>query len=130
MAKLSIDPAELAPALVEALRHPDVGAALRAALAVNEPSQVAPFASVEQYAQRHGVSTRTVRNWLRDGLPCERRRRVVRIPVDVADEWLREHGDDKYIIERARRDAAATHTRLDVDPESDHHDPIVPRRPR
>lgn len=48
------------------------------------------FLTVAQFAERLGVSRRTVDRWLEDGLPCSvRRGGVVRIDLGIARDWLR-----------------------------------------
>lgn len=53
-----------------------------------EDSEPEPlYVSPGEYAKRANVSIKTVRKWLRDGMPCVRRGRVVRVKVAEADAW-------------------------------------------
>ncbi len=52
-------------------------------------NDVPPFLTMEGYALHIGMSLRTVRRLVREGLPHTRpRRRDVRIPVPEADAWV------------------------------------------
>lgn len=73
-------------------------AALTAALAgtaTPRPSASPPvdpaFLDVTEFAERHRVSTKTVRRMIDDGMPHERvRRRLIRIELAKAETWIAE----------------------------------------
>ena len=90
MAKLTLEPDDLLPALVEALQHTDV----RRALGLDERAPAAPpkYAPPAEYADRLRVSERSIRKWQRRGLPVVRIGSVVRVRVAEADAWLEEGG--------------------------------------
>jgi excisionase family DNA binding protein len=48
------------------------------------------YLTIEQTAERLHVSRNTVKKWIADGLPVLRlSERVIRIPADWLDEWLK-----------------------------------------
>jgi excisionase family DNA binding protein len=105
MARFILDPEDLAPALVVALQHPQVLAALRAAVGANATPAV-EYATVTQYAQRQSVCSRTVQKWIRQGLPSHKAGRLLRVNVARADAWLEAGGAAQRIRDRALRDVA------------------------
>jgi excisionase family DNA binding protein len=51
------------------------------------------YLTIEQTAERLHVSRNTVKKWIADGLPVLRlSARVIRIPADWLDEWLKFEG--------------------------------------
>lgn len=54
--------------------------------------------STAEFGKRHGVSDSTVRTWIRDGLPKERKGRGYRIDPKTGDPWV-----DKHARNTARR---------------------------
>jgi hypothetical protein len=53
----------------------------------DSPASSAPNMTVEQYAARCEVASKTVRRWIGLGLPCIQLGRVVRIDPREADGW-------------------------------------------
>jgi hypothetical protein len=45
------------------------------------------YMSIVEYAKHALVSEKTVRNWVKAGLPVRRRGRVIRVKVVEADNW-------------------------------------------
>ncbi len=104
---------DLAPAVIDALRDPRVGAELQAmirkavadAVTYATSSGAPKFERPEDFARRYKISARTVRNWLRLGLPHVKQGRAVRIDTDRADAWLADDVHGREIEARAREDA-------------------------
>lgn len=68
----------------------DALAAVSASRPERENFESTEFLTVAQFAERLGVSRRTVDRWLEEGLPCSvRRGGVVRIDLGIARDWLR-----------------------------------------
>jgi hypothetical protein len=74
-------------------------------LVAEETSDTSPqlYLAPEEYADRAHVSIATVRRWLRAGLPCVRRGRVVRIKVAEADAWTPAEARDRSARHAAHR---------------------------
>lgn len=54
---------------------------------------------MEQLADWFGVSVPTVRNWLRDGVPCLRPSPgVVRFNLSEVVEWSKKHSNDQAAV--------------------------------
>jgi excisionase family DNA binding protein len=103
MATIKLDPDDLVPALVLALQHPDV----RAALGARVDAPAAPrFLTPESYAARLQVSPRTVRKWAGRGMPVARVGGVVRVPVERADAWVESGGNVRAAVLRTLRQVA------------------------
>jgi hypothetical protein len=64
-------------------------------LMAQDPTDPAPFATIKQFAHRHQVSTRTIRNWIKLGMPSYKNGRIVRIVVEFADRWVIAGGPNK-----------------------------------
>ena len=78
------------------MAHPSTGGPVAPAesvsVAANPPPLGLPapeFMKVDEYATRVGYSPRTIANFIREGLPTVGRRRLLRIDVEAADEWIR-----------------------------------------
>jgi hypothetical protein len=86
-----------------------VADAVREAMRAHEPEPQTEvlFATAKAYAARAGVSLRTVRKLVADGLPTVGSGRMRRIDVKRADAWMREHSDSN--LEQRARDAARAH---------------------
>lgn len=56
------------------------------------------YMSPEQFAKRVGVTTRTVRSLLREGLPALAVSRYTRIPVERAERWLEERRRGRRVV--------------------------------
>lgn len=101
-------------ALIEALRDPRVISELDAvvrravagALASTTSRGASKFERPEDFARRYAISSRTVRNWLKRGLPHVKQGRAVRIDSERADAWLGDNVHERAIEHRAREDAA------------------------
>jgi hypothetical protein len=76
------------------------------------PPHVAPqkFIKIAEYARRTGYSTRTIETFISEGLPTVGARRLRRVDVEPADEWIRNRAtlerDDQDSVEREARDDA------------------------
>lgn len=85
---------ELPPEFTDALRRleervADVERQLdeaRTAAAVPRPTKV--FMRVREFAERRGISASTVSSLIAEGMPCEGKGRLRRIPVELAELWL------------------------------------------
>lgn len=106
MATFVIDPKELVEALVLAFEDPRVLDALARAIRAREPPELSVYAKVREFAERQGVSTRTVLRWIRQGMPASRVGNVRRVEIAPAEAWLRQGGHAARIDEAARRRAA------------------------
>jgi excisionase family DNA binding protein len=106
MAKLTIEPDDLVPALLAALKHPDV---LRALAAGDRPPPAEPprYMTPKEYSARLRVSERTVRKWQRRGLPVVRVGSVVRVRVLEADAWLAGGAGVRAAVLRTLREVEA-----------------------
>ncbi|MBN4050262.1 excisionase family DNA-binding protein [Desulfobulbus sp. AH-315-M07] len=100
--------------LVERLRaNPELVSELRSILVVDGVKVAKrPYETVDGFAERVGVSRRTVDTWIHQGLPVVRSGRLRRIPVEEADAWLKAGGGDAVIERRARLDARRRVRRL------------------
>jgi hypothetical protein len=83
-----------------------------AATADSSGAATAParFMKVKAYAARVGYSQRTIENFIDEGLPTVGQRRLLRIDVEPADEWIRtlkarRRGQRDAVEEEAREDA-------------------------
>lgn len=66
----------------------------RAAAAVPATTEAPIYLSPKKFAKRWDVSERTARGWLADGLPhVTAGERLVRIPVNDGDAWVRARRD-------------------------------------
>jgi len=75
-----------------ATEGPPVAPAESVSVAASPPPLGLPapeFMKVDEYATRVGYSPRTIANFIREGLPTVGRRRLLRIDVEAADEWIR-----------------------------------------
>ena len=83
---------------------PDVGPASSSATASQK------FMKVATYAARTGYSARTIETFITEGLPTVGQRRLRRVDVEPADEWIRNRAarerDDQDSVEREARDDA------------------------
>jgi hypothetical protein len=64
-----------------------------------------PYATVEQFAERWLFSTKSVRRWIKLGMPHFDVGTDVRIPVVDADSWVRAGGPNR---KRSKRVAIAS----------------------
>ena len=71
-------------------RHPLTGKRLMVTSAGATEKENSPWLSVDEVADRFGVTPRTVRNWRTRGMPAHRRGGVLRFHRDEADEWFRQ----------------------------------------
>jgi hypothetical protein len=79
-------------------------------IAVTPGAPPVKFMKIADYARRTGYSVRTVENFLVEGLPSVGERRLRRVDVEAADEWIRgraarDQADHDAFEEDARRDA-------------------------
>jgi hypothetical protein len=99
---------------VEVLRgRPDTGAMSNMTAVPGAAGPEAPpskFMKVASYAARTGYSTRTIETFITEGLPTVGQRRLRRVDVEPADEWIRNRAaherDDQDSVEREARDDA------------------------
>ncbi len=107
-------PIDFTPALVDALADERVRQHLEALVrkavadALSSTMGNAPpkFERPDDFAARYKVCARTVRNWLKLGLPHVKQGRAVRIDTERADTWLADNVHEREIEQRAREDAA------------------------
>jgi hypothetical protein len=90
---------------------PDVGpASVSAGGPPSDLSATQKFMKIAAYATRTGYSTRTIETFIGEGLPTVGERRLRRVDVEPADEWIRtqaprERDAQDAIIDEARKDA-------------------------
>ena len=70
----------------------------------------AKFMKIAAYARRTGYSVRTIENFLIEGLPTVGERRLRRVDVEAADEWIR----GRVVRDREGRDAVEEEAREDA----------------
>lgn len=85
-------------AAVDALRTEGARTPAEAPRADSEPAR-AIYMSPEQFARHVGVTTRTIRSLVRDGLPAIAVSRYTRIPVERAERWLEERRRGRGIVQ-------------------------------
>lgn len=56
-------------------------------------SDDAIYMTVAEYAEHAKVGEKTIRKWLKAGLPARRRGSIIRIPIAEADAWSMEGAD-------------------------------------
>jgi hypothetical protein len=106
-------PIDLTPALVDALVDERVQRQLEAlvrkavaeALSSTVGNAAPKFERPEDFARRYKICQRTVRTWLKLGLPHVKQGRAVRIDTARADAWLADDVHGREIEARAREDA-------------------------
>jgi hypothetical protein len=88
----------------------DTGPAPREAASRGSPALPLTFMKIADYAARTGYSKRTIENFVREGLPTVGKRRLCRIDVEPADEWIRKRAaredDEQDAVEQEARDDA------------------------
>jgi hypothetical protein len=65
-----------------------------------------PYATIQQFAAKHQVSTKTVQRWLKLGLPSYAVGKVRRIFVHEAEQWVYHHSTKKAATQRSDPEAA------------------------
>jgi hypothetical protein len=89
---------------------PDVGPASSSASVSYDSNTTQKFMKVATYAARTGYSTRTIETFITEGLPTVGQRRLRRVDIEPADEWIRKRAaherDAQDSVEREARDDA------------------------
>lgn len=49
------------------------------------------YSTVQEVADYFKVHTNTIRGWIKDGAPCYRNGKFIRIKLDEIENWLKEN---------------------------------------
>jgi phage terminase Nu1 subunit (DNA packaging protein) len=51
------------------------------------------YLNIQDVADKYLVTTKTIRNWIKKGLPCLKVGNILRFDIIDVDNWLRKAGD-------------------------------------